>query len=66
MTPECLYYFHSLSPMTFVDRAVVVSVSLKCTLIFTFFINVESFKYVAVPFILPHQLSVASSVFQFV
>jgi len=38
----------------------------KCTLIFTFFVNVESFKYVVVPFIVPHQLSIASSLFQFV
>lgn len=66
MTEECLYYFHSLSTMTFVDRAVVVFVSFKCKLIFTFFINVESFKYVGVPFIVPHQLSIASSLFQFV
>lgn len=66
VTQECLYYFHSLSTMTFVARAVVVSVSFKCTLIFTFFINVESFKYVGVPFIVAHQLSIASSLFQFV
>jgi len=45
VTQECLYYFRSLSTMTFVDRAIVVSESFKCTLIFTFFINVESLKY---------------------